>query len=126
MKYWTFPVLLTLCLALFPVLAQEEAYDPAAGSPKSGQPPPEGMEKIRLGGSAELLVPEGAKTRKVGAQVIVEGTKEYMARRFSEMEKKIADLEKRQAELEAELKALRKELEDQKKAQMKGKASNYY
>jgi len=71
------------------------------------------MEAIRLGGSAELIVPKGAKTRRVGAQIIVEGTKEYMSRRFSEMEKRLAAIEKRQENLIKEVKSLNNALKEQ-------------
>lgn len=69
---------------------------------------PEGMEAIQIGGSAKLIVPKGAKTRKVGAQIIVEGTKEYMARRFAELDKRITELEKREELLKKEIDALKK------------------
>ena len=55
---------------------------------------PKGMEAVRIGGSGQIIVPQGAKTKKVGAQIIVEGTKEYMSRRFSEMEERFAKIEK--------------------------------
>ena len=83
---------------------------------ESVQKVPEGMEAIQLGGSAELIVPKGAKTRKVGAQIIVEGTKEYMSRRFSEMEARLAAMEKRQDDLIKEVKSLKKILEEQGRA----------
>ena len=69
---------------------------------------PEGMEEIKIGGSAKLIVPKGAKTRKVGAQIIVEGTKEYMSRRFSEMTEQLKRIEATQAELQEQLKTLEK------------------
>ena len=54
---------------------------------------PIGMEEVRLGSGATLIVPKGAKTREIGSQVIVEGTKEYMSRRFYEL-----DIEKEKSE----------------------------
>ena len=80
---------------------------------ESVQKVPEGMEAIQLGGSAELIVPKGAKTRKVGAQIIVEGTKEYMSRRFSEMEARLASIEQRQVDIIKEIESLKKALEAQ-------------
>ncbi len=59
-------------------------------------------------GSASLIVPKGAKTRKVGAQIIVEGTKEYMSRRFFEMDAQLKKIEARQTELEKEIETLKK------------------
>ncbi len=106
--------LLSLILNPAPLSAQEDT-DSAALTSTTGQEAPEGMEKIRLGGSAELIVPKGAKTRQVGAQVIVEGTKEYMSRRFAEMETRLNALEERQTatekKLTEEIKMLRDELE---------------
>jgi len=67
---------------------------------------PEGMEEVQIGGSGKLIVPKGAHTRKVGAQIIVEGTKEYTSRRFFEMDEEFARIEKRQTELGDELKTL--------------------
>lgn len=67
---------------------------------------PEGMEAVRIGGSAWLIVPQGAKTRKVGAQIIVEGSKEYMSRRFLEMDERLKKIEKNQEALQKELAAL--------------------
>lgn len=78
---------------------------------ESNQPKvPEGMEAVTIGGSAQLIIPKGAKTRKVGAQIIVEGTKEYMSRRFEEMEARFAKLEATLDELSKELQSLRESL----------------
>ena len=68
---------------------------------------PEGMEAVRIGGSGWLIVPQGAKTRKVGAQIIVEGSKEYMSRRFLEMNERFEKIEKNQEALQKELSAIR-------------------
>lgn len=71
---------------------------------------PAGMEVIELNGSGQIIVPKGAKTRKVGAQIFVEGTKEYMSRRFEEMDERFAKIEKA-------LEDLRKEIESSKAPQ---------
>lgn len=70
---------------------------------------PPGMEIVEIegSGSGQLIVPKGAKTRKVGAQIIVEGTKEYMSRRFYEMEEKFALIERNQEELKQEVRELK-------------------
>ena len=57
---------------------------------------PEGMEVIHVTNGYRLIVPEGAKTRRIGAQIIVEGTKEYMSRRLHDMENRLTTLEKSQ------------------------------
>lgn len=68
---------------------------------------PKGMEAIKIGASGELIVPKGALTRKVGAQIIVEGSKEYMSRRFEEMEERFSSVEKNQTALREEIESLR-------------------
>lgn len=68
---------------------------------------PEGMEAVQIGGSGWLIVPAGAKTRKVGAQIIVEGSKEYMSRRFLEMNERFQKMERNQEDLIKELEALK-------------------
>ena len=73
---------------------------------RTGPEIPYGMEEIQIGGSAKLIVPKGAKTRKVGAQIIVEGTKEYMSRRFLETDERLEKIEKQQLELQEQIKAL--------------------
>ena len=67
---------------------------------------PVGMEEVRLGSGATLIVPKGAKIREVGSQVIVEGTKEYMSRKFSEMKETQVKNEKAQTGFQAQLDAL--------------------
>ena len=68
---------------------------------------PQGMEAVQIGGSGWLIVPQGAKTRRVGAQIIVEGSKEYMSRRFFEMNERLEKIEKNQEALQKELAALK-------------------
>ena len=68
---------------------------------------PEGMEAVRIGGSGWLIVPQGAKTRRVGAQIIVEGSKEYMSRRFFEIDKRFEKIEKNQEDLKKEVGVLK-------------------
>ena len=76
---------------------------------------PKGMEVIRLGGSAELIIPKGAHTRKVGAQIIVEGTKEYMSRRFEEMDERFTAVEQNQVALQNEIETLKGVVSDMQK-----------
>ncbi|MCF7871364.1 MAG: hypothetical protein K9L77_02585 [Candidatus Omnitrophica bacterium] len=55
---------------------------------------PPGMEVIKIG-NVNYIVPEGTKVRKQKDGIIkLEGRLEYVARRFSEIEKKISELEK--------------------------------
>lgn len=53
---------------------------------------PSGMEEIEVSGGYRIIVPKGAKTRKIGAQLMIEGDAEYMARRFEEMDQEILRL----------------------------------
>ncbi len=92
-------LILFILIAVPWVFAQTQS----ANAPKI----PEGMEEIQLGGSAKLIVPKGAKTRKVGAQVIVEGTKEFMSRKIYELNARLEKLEKRQTQLENDIKTLK-------------------
>ena len=73
---------------------------------------PIGMESVQIGADGHLIVPKGAKTRMVGAQIIVEGTKEYMSRRFFEMEERFERIEKNQEEIKKEMEALKDALKE--------------
>ncbi|HOW35097.1 MAG TPA: hypothetical protein PL155_01595 [Candidatus Omnitrophota bacterium] len=68
---------------------------------------PEGMEVIEINGSGQIIVPKGAKTRKIGAQIFVEGTKEYMSRRFEEIDERLANIEKTLENLQKEIESLK-------------------
>ena len=101
-------IYIVLCLIFFwgiLVFAQAE----------TNQKIPEGMEAVQIGGSATLIVPQGAKTRKVGAQIIVEGTKEYMSRRFLEVDERLTTLEKNLTDLTKEVAALKNDLKSGQK-----------
>jgi hypothetical protein len=68
---------------------------------------PVGMEVIYLGaGGGQVIVPKGAKTRQVGAQLIVEGTKEYMSRMVHEMGLRMTTIEERLDGLEKTMESL--------------------
>ncbi len=69
---------------------------------------PEGMEIIQVGDGQRIFVPRGTKTRKVGAQLILQDNSEYVAKRFLEIEDYLKTLE-------AEIKGLKKEIEQLKK-----------
>lgn len=80
---------------------------------------PEGMEAVQIGGSGWLIVPKGAKTRKVGSQIIVEGVKEYMSRRFEETDNRLKNIETMLADLTKEVEALKKAPENTKATEAK-------
>jgi len=69
---------------------------------------PPGMEKINKEGSGQVIVPMGAKTRKVGAHIIVESDREYMSRRFYEMDERFKKLERVNEDLKKEVRELKK------------------
>lgn len=60
---------------------------------------PAGMEIIQVGDGQRLYVPKGTKTKRIGAQLILEDNSEYVAKRFSEIEE---DIKKLRAEVEAQ------------------------
>lgn len=91
------------------VFAQQ---DPSANV--QGGDVPEGMEVVNVTGGYRLIVPEGAKTRRVGAQIIVEGDKEYYSRRFHELAQEIADLKAQLEKLQQQVSALQKNAENSK------------
>ena len=74
---------------------------------KINQEVPEGMEAVQIGGSGWLIIPKGAKTHKVGAQIIVEGVKEYMSRRFEETDQRLEKIERSLADLSKEIETLK-------------------
>lgn len=92
-------------LVLVPVLvfAQQEPSVSAQGGDV-----PEGMEVVQVTGGYRLIVPEGAKTRRVGAQIIVEGDKEYYSRRFHELSQEIAGLKAQIEQLKEQMSELKK------------------
>jgi len=68
---------------------------------------PPGME-LRKVGKIDILLPEGTKITKVGNRMITEGIREYIARRFLDIEDSLDKIKKEQD-------ALKKEIEDLKK-----------
>jgi hypothetical protein len=74
---------------------------------ESGRLPP-GMMMENIGGS-NVLVPQGTRIRREGDLRIVEGTGEYAARKF-------LDIDAHLKRIDSELEALRKEMEELKKS----------
>ena len=90
-----------------PARAQEEA--PLETYPyEAGEVPP-GMEVIAVTGGYKLIVPKGSKIKKVGAQIIVEGQREYLSRRLEEMENRFLKIEETLESLKKEVETLRGE-----------------
>ena len=103
---------LSIIIVLFlssSVFAQQDQSVSAQG----GDVPP-GMEVVNVTGGYRLIVPEGAKTRRVGAQIIVEGDKEYYSRRFHELAQEIADLKAQVEKLQQQVSELQKNAEKQR------------
>jgi hypothetical protein len=77
---------------------------------------PEGMEAIAIGnGGGQFIVPKGAKIKRVGPQIIVEDTNEYMARMVQEMTERLSLMEQNQEELKQEIETLKKSVEELQK-----------
>lgn len=72
-----------------------------------GEIPP-GMEEIEVTSGYRIIVPKGSKTRRIGAQLMIEGDSEYMARRFEEMEKEILRLNESFEELQERIHKIEK------------------
>lgn len=69
---------------------------------------PAGMEMIQVGDGQKLYVPKGTKTKRVGAQLILEDNSEYTAKKFSEIESVIKTLQARIEEQKIEIEQLKK------------------
>lgn len=108
MKRIYFIILMLLMFSCTAALCDQEYLN-------SGGEVPEGMEVITIGGGGQLIVPKGAKIKQVGAQVIVEGTKEYTARMVSELTARITQLEKSQQDLLQEISKLKQTIESLEK-----------
>jgi len=72
---------------------------------------PVGMESIQVSGGYRLLVPQGAKIRRVGAQIIVEDDREYNSRRFYEISQSVEDLKTQLKQLQDDVKTLTEEIQ---------------
>lgn len=65
----------------------------------------EGME-LRKSGGVNVLMPKGAKINRVGNVNLIEGTDEYAAQGFAEVEKRLQKIESNQEKMEARITAL--------------------
>jgi hypothetical protein len=63
----------------------------------------QGMEIIQIGQGQQLLVPKGAKIRRIGAQIVVEDTMESIVNRVTELEGRIQSLEAKNADMEQQI-----------------------
>lgn len=69
---------------------------------------PAGMEMIQVGDGQRLYLPKGTKTKRVGAQLILEDNSEYVAKKFSEIEIDIKALQVKIEEQKTEIERLKK------------------
>lgn len=69
---------------------------------------PAGMEIIQVGDGQRLYLPKGTKTKRVGAQLILEDNSEYTAKKFSEIEIDIKALQAKIEEQALEIEQLKK------------------
>ena len=78
---------------------------------------PKGMEVVTIGSGGKRIVPKGAIVRKVGSQIIIEGSKEYMSRKFEEADARFTRIEKANDELKKEIEALKTAIKATPKSQ---------
>ena len=69
-----------------------------------------GMEMIQIGGGVRALAIKGMKIHKEGDLLVLEGTKEFVARKFIEIDGRIDGLESKEENLEKGIEQLREEL----------------
>ncbi len=74
---------------------------------------PVGMEAFQVTNGHRIVAPIGAKIKKIGAQIIVEGDKEYYSRRFFELTQEIDTLKESISSLRGQVKILTQEIKDQ-------------
>jgi peptidoglycan hydrolase CwlO-like protein len=72
------------------------------------------MQVVPVTGGYRLLVPQGAKIRRVGAQIIVEEDKEYFSRRFYELSKELEDLKSQVKQLQEQINELKEKASKEK------------
>ena len=115
-------ILFFFCFIFFslPLFAQE----PVAGKGNDGVPV--GMESIQVTGGYRLLVPQGAKIRHIGAQILVEDDKEYFSRRFYEISQEVEDLKNQVKQLQNDITMLKEKTQalEQEKLQQATSASS--
>jgi hypothetical protein len=78
---------------------------------------PDGMQKVEVGSGYNLIIPKDLKVSKVGAQVVMEDTGEYLSRKRVEFEQQLESFKKsleeqntRLINLEGELAAAKNEI----------------
>jgi len=74
---------------------------------------PPGMEVIKIG-DARTIVIKGTKIKKKGDLLIVEGTKEFVARKFLETDGTFSEMKVMEDKIRNEIEQLKKELEELK------------
>ena len=121
-RTWLF---LLICLtAAMPSSGLAQTYDDPADKEDTGKPYgegahsspeiPSGMELISVGG-IRMIVPKGTKVGKKGSLLIMEGTDEFAARRFEEMNTRLETMEANQKDLGKTVDDLKREISDLRK-----------
>ncbi len=59
---------------------------------------PQGMEAIKVTEGYRLIIPEGAKIKRIGGQIIVEDSREYEVRKFQDLESRLTKMDQNQEE----------------------------
>lgn len=79
---------------------------------------PAGMEIIQVGDGQRLYLPKGTKTKRVGAQLILEDNSEYTAKKFSEIEIDIKALQAKVEEQAIEIERLKKTINEMQNSKL--------
>ncbi len=82
------------------------------------QPPPAGMELIKVG-NTEILIPQGTKVTRKGAQLILEPPEQFWSRRIKDMEEEISRLREDQQKMKEEIENLKQSVNQSASSQKK-------
>jgi hypothetical protein len=104
---------LTVFIFLFVFLFSSKLWAQDQIVPEGSGNAPLGMEAVQVTPGYKLLVPQGAKIRRVGAQIIVEEDQEYFSRRFYELSQEIEDLKDQIKALQDQVNELKEEAKDE-------------
>lgn len=95
MRAPSFIILIVILCLTGEVLAQNP-------TPKAAEP----MKTIEVGDGSNLVIPEGMRIQKIGAQVIVEDPHQYLIGQFQALEARMKKMETSQAEFKNNLKEI--------------------
>lgn len=97
---YLFLIFIFTILPMICVLAQEDETEEI----------PPGMEIIQIGTGAFAIVPKGTKVHRQDGIILLETTREFVARRFLDLDAHIAEIKAKQEELKNEVEKLKEAL----------------